>query len=126
MKKIIYFAFGVFFFGLGIFGYYMPLFPGTVFLIIAAYFFMNSSEKFYSKITNNRFYGNSVKVYIEQNKIPLKAKIIILISIWIATSLSIFITPKMNFNIFGTIFNFKIVLVVLSLIGSFFVLKSKH
>ena len=47
-----------------------------------AYFFMNSSEKFYSKITNNRFYGNSVKVYIEQNKIPLKAKIIILISIF--------------------------------------------
>ena len=49
MKKTIYIILGSIFFALGIFGYYMPLIPGTIFMIISAYFFMASSKKLYTK-----------------------------------------------------------------------------
>ena len=50
IKKNIYLVLGFIFFGIGLFGYYMPLIPGTIFMIISAYCFMNSSEKLYNKI----------------------------------------------------------------------------
>ena len=53
LKKKIFFGFGVIFFGLGVFGYYMPLIPGTIFMILSAYCFMYSSKRLYNKIINH-------------------------------------------------------------------------
>jgi uncharacterized membrane protein YbaN (DUF454 family) len=131
VKKTIYKILGFIFFGLGLFGYYAPLFPGTIFMIISAYFFMYSSDRLYQKVINNPLYGKPIKDYIENNTIPLKSKIIILLSIWIATFISIYITPdiiyplgKKLFN-FNIVINFKFVGIMLSIIGSIFVLKTK-
>ena len=54
----------------------MPVMPGTIFMILAAYCFMNSSDKLYDKIVNHPIYGKSVKLYIEHHVIPPKSKII--------------------------------------------------
>ena len=97
LKKKIYLIFGFGFFALGLFGYYIPLVPGTVFMILSAYCFMNSSEKLYKKITNNPVYGNSVKQYIEHHTIPFRAKIVILLSMWIATLITVYIAPSIQF-----------------------------
>jgi len=132
LKKKIYLIFGFAFFGLGMFGYYMPLVPGTVFMILSAYCFMNSSEKLYKKITNNPVYGNSVKQYIEHHTIPFRAKIVILLSMWIATLIAISITPVMRFplgiEVLNTnlILNLKVLAITLSAIGSIVVLRAKH
>ena len=132
LKKKIYLLFGFAFFGLGMFGYYMPVVPGTVFMILSAYCFMNSSEKLYKKIINNPVYGHSVKLYIEEHKIPLRAKIVILLSMWIATLITISITPIMRFplgiEILNTnlILNLKVLAVILSAIGSIMILRAKH
>ena len=132
MKKRIYIILGYIFFALGIFGYYMPVIPGTIFMIISAYFFMNSSEKLYKKITQNQFYGKPVKQYVENGIIPLKMKIIILLSMWVATLITVCVTPAMKFPLgiefFGTeiIFNLKLFGIILAIIGTIVILKAKN
>lgn len=121
IKRKIYFAIGTLFFCLGVIGYYLPVLPGTIFLILSAYFFMHSSEKLYKKIINHPNYGFPIKQYLEKNVISLKSKIIILISMWIATAFSFYLIPNLNLE-----FDFRIPLIATTVVGSFFVLKTKN
>ena len=121
IKKNIYLVLGFIFFGIGLFGYYMPLIPGTIFMIISAYCFMNSSEKLYNKIINHPLYGNPIKQYIDYNVIPLKTKIIILISMWGATFISFYLLWYTQSPL-----PIKMLGIVLSIIGTVVVLKTKN
>ena len=115
------------FFTFGLIGYYMPILPGTVFMIIAAYFFMHSSDRLYKKITSNPYYGNPIKLYMEKHIISKKSKILILSSMWLATIITIYITPPLKIPFFyGSILNFKIIGVIFSCIGSIVVLRAKN
>ena len=119
MKKKIYIIIGSLFFTIGLIGYYMPILPGTVFMIIAAYFFMHSSDRLYKKITTNPYYGNPIKNYIEKHVISVKAKILILSSMWCATIITAYITPPLITPFFyGTTLNVKIVGIILALFGT--------
>ena len=122
IRKKIYLILGFVFFGIGIFGYYMPLIPGTIFMIISAYFFMNSSEKLYNKIINHPLYGNPIKQYIEYNVIPLKSKIIILVSMWLATFISLYTLDAYA----ESLWQIKMLAIALSVIGTAVVLKTKN
>tara|TARA_Y100001936_G_C15525244_1_gene384835 strand:+ start:38 stop:442 length:405 start_codon:yes stop_codon:yes gene_type:complete len=130
ITKKLYFVLGFTFFIIGLLGYYLPILPGTIFLIISAYFFMHSSQKFYKKIVNNPYYGRTIKLYIEDNIISVKSKVIILLSIWIATFITISINMLTNFNFnisgFDLTINIKIIAVLISAIGSIFVLRTKN
>ena len=132
IKRKIYLIFGFIFFGLGLFGYYMPVLPGTIFMILAAYCFMHSSKTLYNKIVNHPIYGNPIKDYIENHFISLRAKYIILASMWGATMFTVYITPSMRFPTSLTFFNLsvtiniKIIGIVLAAIGTFAVLRAKH
>ena len=130
ITKKLYFILGFTFFIIGLLGYYLPILPGTIFLIISAYFFMHSSQKFYKKIVNNPYYGRTIKLYIEDNIISVKSKVIILLSIWIATFITVSINMLTNFNFnisgFDLTINIKIIAVLISAIGSIFVLRTKN
>ena len=127
MKKKIYIFLGSLFFAIGLVGYYMPILPGTIFMIIAAYFFMHSSDKLYRKITSNPYYGDPIKQYIENHIISIKAKILILSSMWIATITTVYITPPLVISFFyGIVLNFKIIGVVLAFIGTVVILRAKN
>ena len=115
LNKKLYFGLGIIFMGIGTLGYVLPVLPGTVFMIIAAYCFLNSSDKLYSRIVTHPSYGKSIKNYIEFNKIPRSSKIVILVSMWTATFISAFIAPT---------YILKSIVVVLALIGSFVVLNT--
>lgn len=81
---------------IGTIGIFVPILPTTIFMIIAGYFFLQSSNKLYNKVINNPLYGKSVKDYIEKNKIPKTAKYIILSSMWLGTTISIILfNPNM-------------------------------
>ena len=121
LKKRIYKILGLIFFGLGLFGYYMPVFPGTIFMIIAAYFFMNSSDSLYKKIVNNPIYGSPIKQYVENNIISIKSKLVILLSIWVATFFSMYILINVKYSL-----ALKIIGITMSAIGTFFVLRAKN
>tara|TARA_Y100001970_G_scaffold59598_1_gene75884 strand:+ start:619 stop:1020 length:402 start_codon:yes stop_codon:yes gene_type:complete len=131
IKKKVYFVLGVLFFGIGIFGYYMPVVPGTIFMIIAAYFFMHSSDKFYNKIANHPVYGSPIKNYIERNHISVKAKFIILGSMWLATLATVYFLPSMayltaiGFIDYILLINIKYIGIALAGIGTIVVLRAK-
>ena len=127
MKKKIYIIIGSLFFAIGLIGYYMPILPGTVFMIIAAYFFMHSSDRLYKKITTNPYYGNPIKNYIEKHVISVKAKILILSSMWCATIITAYVTPPLITPFFyGTTLNIKIIGIILALIGTVVILRAKN
>ena len=127
MKKKIYIIIGSLFFAIGLIGYYMPILPGTVFMIIAAYFFMHSSDRLYNKIITNPYYGNPIKNYIEKHVISVKAKILILSSMWCATIITAYVTPPLITPFFyGTTLNVKIVGIILALIGTVVILRAKN
>lgn len=127
MKKKIYIIIGSLFFAIGLIGYYMPILPGTVFMIIAAYFFMHSSDRLYKKITTNPYYGNPIKNYIEKHVISVKAKILILSSMWCATIITAYVTPPLITPFFyGTTLNVKIIGIILALIGTVVILRAKN
>ena len=119
LKKKIYIILGFIFFATGIFGYYMPVVPGTIFLIISAYFFMHSSEKLYNRIINNPIYGKPIKQYVENHIIPFRTKVIILLSMWIATLITVCIVPHIYTSL-------KIITIILTIIGTIIVLRTKH
>ena len=132
IKKTIYIIFGSIFFAIGLFGYYMPVVPGTIFMIISAYFFMHSSDRLYNKIVNNSLYGKPIKQYLENNVIPFKTQVIILLSMWGATLITLYLTPSMRFPLEMQLFNIdtninlKILVIILSIIGTIVVLRAKN
>lgn len=89
-KKIIFNILGFFFVGLGIVGIFIPLLPTTIFLIIAAYFFAKSSEKYYNWLISNKYFGKFIKDYREGKGVPLKAKTVSITILWLTILYSIF------------------------------------
>tara|TARA_B100000700_G_scaffold103666_1_gene117049 strand:- start:8598 stop:9005 length:408 start_codon:yes stop_codon:yes gene_type:complete len=132
IKKAIYIIIGSIFFAIGLFGYYMPVVPGTIFIIISAYFFMHSSDRLYNKIVNNSLYGKPIKQYLENNVIPFKTQVIILLSMWGPILITLYLTPSMRFPLEIQLFNIdininlKILVIMLSAIGTIVVLRAKN
>ena len=74
---------------LGIIGIVIPLLPTTPFLLLAAVCYARSSEKFYTWLLTNRWFGNYLKNYYEGKGIPIQAKILIITTLWITIIISI-------------------------------------
>lgn len=70
------FAAGCVFVVAGIAGLFLPLVPGTVFLIIAAACFARSSPRFEAWLLNHPQLGPSIHSWRETGSIPLQAKFI--------------------------------------------------
>ena len=116
MKRNLYLILGLIFMSIGTLGYILPVLPGTIFMILAAYCFLHSSDRLYNKIVNHPSYGHPIKQYNENNYIAKPTKVLILISMWIATIFSVYyIDPHLYLNILT---------VTLSIIGSAVVLRA--
>jgi uncharacterized membrane protein YbaN (DUF454 family) len=68
------FAAGVVFLVVGCIGMVVPMMPGTVFLILAAWCFTRSSPRIEAWLLNHRYLGPSVRRWRETGAIPLVAK----------------------------------------------------
>lgn len=84
MKKIIYISLGALFVFTGIIGIFIPLLPTTIFLIIASYFFMNSSPELNEKLLENKYLGKYIRDYKENRGMPFKAKVKSISLLWIS------------------------------------------
>lgn len=81
---------GHFFVGVGFVGIVVPIMPGTVFFIIAAYFYARSSRKFYNWLMEHKIIGPHIKNY-QAGKITQKGKLISIGSMTFAILVSIFL-----------------------------------
>ncbi|MBC8037876.1 MAG: YbaN family protein [Rhizobiales bacterium] len=61
--------------GVGIIGLPIPLFPTTVFLLVAAWAFSKSSPELALKLRNHRLAGPLIRGWQDDGVIPLKAKL---------------------------------------------------
>jgi uncharacterized protein len=88
--RYVWLALGLFFTGLGFLGYILPGLPGTVFILIAVYFFARSSPRFYNWLLNNKLFGQLIRDWRAGKGIPLRAKIMAISVIALTISISVF------------------------------------
>lgn len=81
---------GTLFVILGIVGIVVPLVPTTPLLLLAAFCYARSSEKLYHKLLNTKWLGDYIKSFQAGNGIPLRAKFISIIILWLSSGYSIF------------------------------------
>ena len=75
--------------GLGIIGIFMPILPTTPFLLLAAACYARSSQRFYHRLLNNKWFGNYIKNYIQRKGVPLKVKVLAITWLWITIGFSV-------------------------------------
>ena len=119
MKNLINNFLGYLFLALGVLGTYLPVMPGVVFLIIAAYFFMRSNPKIYNRIISNKYYGHYIRNYIDKGIIPLRIKIIILSFIWTFSSFSIFYFLSSNLYL-------QVLILIIGIISALVIINSNE
>jgi uncharacterized membrane protein YbaN (DUF454 family) len=90
MLKVLLVILGTISVGLGILGIFLPLLPTTPFLLLAAFLYARSSQRFYDWLLNNRWFGHYIRNYRERRGISLKIKILAISTLWITISISAF------------------------------------
>jgi uncharacterized membrane protein YbaN (DUF454 family) len=80
---------GWLFTGLGIAGIFVPLLPTVPLLLLAAACFARSSPRCYAWLLDHPRLGPLVAGYLDGGGIPLRAKIMAIIMVWLSVSLSL-------------------------------------
>ena len=86
----IYASLGMLCVGAGIIGVFLPGWPTTIWLLIAAWLFSRSSPRFYNRILNHRMFGPIVRDYRAGNGVPTRIKLIAILSILVFAGVSTF------------------------------------
>ncbi len=79
--RVVLAGIGWFFIGLAFVGVFVPILPTTGPVILAAFLFSKSSERFDRWLVNNRFFGTIVTDWREGNGFTVRAKVIAVIAI---------------------------------------------
>jgi uncharacterized protein len=75
---------------LGIIGLFIPLLPTTPFLLLTAFLFAKSSERMYKWLHSNKIFGKFLSRYKQRLGIPIKTKIMGLVTLWVSILFSSF------------------------------------
>lgn len=74
---------------LAVVGIFVPILPTTPFLLLAAYLFARSSDRFYRWLHENRWFGAYLKNYREGRGLPRREKVLTIAALWVAILLSV-------------------------------------
>jgi len=74
---------------LGVIGVFLPLVPTTPFLLLAAFLYSRSSERFYRWLIGHRWLGGYICRYREGRSMTRANKAVTLVMLWLAIGLSI-------------------------------------
>ena len=87
--RVLYAFAGFLLLGIGIFGFFVPGPPGTVFLLGSLYFFSMSNERMYRWMLTNKYFGQTLRDYKSGLGIPRRIKTIAVTCIVVAVSFSV-------------------------------------
>jgi len=73
---------------LGFLGMFLPVLPTTPFLLLAAFCFARSSERFYRWLMTHRWCGEYIRNYREGRGIPRRQKAQTLVLLWMTIGIS--------------------------------------
>lgn len=80
---------------LGLIGTFLPLIPTTPFLLLAAYCFARSSERFYNWLLSNRIFGPTIRSYREGHGLTVRQKATTLTVMWLVYGITlVFFVPS--------------------------------
>jgi uncharacterized membrane protein YbaN (DUF454 family) len=94
LKKHILIAVGFVAVTLGTIGMFLPLIPTVPFLLLAAWCFAGSSERFHKWLLNHRLFGEYIRNYKEKKGMLLRHKIQSLAVLWLGIGYSFFFAMK--------------------------------
>jgi len=89
LKKVLLIAVGMLSVGLGVAGIFLPLLPTTPFLLLSAWCFARSSDRFYDWLMNHRVFRIYIRDYLEERGVPLKTKALALALLWSSIAFSV-------------------------------------
>jgi len=89
VKKTIYKPLGFVFLGLAILGILLPILPGTPFLLLSAWFFARSSERWHQWLLNSQLFGPLIGNWETNRCISRRTKAVALLSMVFAGGSSI-------------------------------------
>jgi uncharacterized membrane protein YbaN (DUF454 family) len=91
MKKarLLYFCLGGLFLGLGMLGVLLPGLPTTPFLVLAAWAFARSSQRFHTWLTTHPVFGPPIRRWQSHRVIPRTAKAIAILAMTLSMGAAI-------------------------------------
>lgn len=114
-KKILYVFTGTLSLVLGIIGAFVPLMPTTVFLLIAAYFYVRSSPKLYNWLISHRIFGKYIENYRKYKAMPRRAKVFAIGMLWITIIISSVILLNLWVSLLLFVVAFSVTAYILSI-----------
>lgn len=88
VKRRLYIFAGVVSFLLGMLGIPLPLLPTTPFLLLSAWLFARSSERFYNWLINHRYFGRYIRDYREKGGVGVSVKVGAVALLWVTIGIS--------------------------------------
>jgi uncharacterized membrane protein YbaN (DUF454 family) len=88
LKRHLYIILGFVFVALGFIGILLPVWPTTPFLLLSAWFFARSSDRWYRWLLNSRVLGDYIRHYREGCGVPLRKKVIMIAFLWVSLILT--------------------------------------
>ena len=89
MKKTLYKPLGFVFLSLGLLGIPLPVLPSTPFILLAAWFFARSSEKWHQRLLRSELFGPLIFNWEENRCISCRTKLVAIISMVFAGGASV-------------------------------------
>lgn len=89
--RAVYAGLGLLCVGSAIVGVFLPGWPTTVWLLVAAWLFSRSSPRFYNAVLNHRIFGPIVRDYRAGNGIPVRIKAIAISCVALFAGVSAFL-----------------------------------
>lgn len=89
VRKAALIFFGTVCVGLGVLGIFLPLMPTTVFLLMAAYCYSRSSDRFHNWLLNNRLCGKYIRNYKTGRGMTVRQKATSIAILWASIGVSI-------------------------------------
>lgn len=97
--KLVYAIAGLIFTGTGIIGIFIPGLPTTPFLLLALWCFARSSDRLHNWLLNHKVLGTFIRDYQEKGALPLRLKIISLVTIFLSLSLAVLFHESVTIRI---------------------------
>lgn len=89
MRATVYKPLGFLFLFLGLLGIPLPVLPSTPFILLSAWFFARSSEKWHSWLLSSDLFGPMIRNWEEQRCVTRRTKLVAVLTMALAGSASI-------------------------------------
>lgn len=79
---------------LGLLGFVLPLIPGTVFLLAAAFCYARGSKRFYDWLLHHKWFGPPIKDWQQHHAMTVKSKIVAIVTMVLGVGVSVVFVAK--------------------------------